>query len=168
MNIIKGRKAALPLSSLSCGFSLVELLAALCICGVLAGSAGLALHAGLPWKNPESTAARQAEAVQRWLDASLERGLLEQRSFSLRLPATPSRKLFLTWQGEAFTQSEVYDSRGECEFAVRGGSPVAVAYSPSYHTVSPGFTLNVFPTGKRTPLRQVVVSPYARVRVGLP
>ena len=168
MNTITGRKAALPLSSLSCGFSLVELLAALCISGVLAGSAGLALQAGLPWKNPESAAVRQAEAVQRWLDASLERGLLEQRSFSLRLPATPSQKLSLTWQGEAFTQSEVYDSRGECDFAVRGGSPVAVAYSPSYHTVSPAFTLSVFPTGKRAPLRQVVVSAYARVRVGLP
>jgi len=168
MKAIPGRKAALPLSSLSCGFSLVELLAALCICVVLAGSVGLALQGGLPWKNPDSAAVRQAEAVQRWLDASLERGLLEQRSFSFRLPATPSQKLFLTWQGEPFTQSEVYDSLGECEFAVRGGSPVAVAYSPSYHTVSPAFTLNVFPAGKRTPIRQVVVSAYARVRVGLP
>jgi len=158
----------LPPSSLSFGFSLVELLAALCICGVLTGSTGLALQGGLPWNSPESAAVRHAEAVRRWLDASLEKGLLEQRSFSLRLPATPSQKLFLTWQGEAFSQSEVYDSRGECEFAVRGGSPVAIAYSPSYHTVSPGFTLSVFPAGKRTPIRQVVVSAYARVRVGLP
>ena len=138
------------------------------ICGILAGAASLALGSALPWKDPEAAAVHHAEAVRRWLDSELEKGLLEQEAFSLKLPGTPSGKIILTWQGDDFTESETYDSRGECDFALKGGNPATVIYNPSYHSVSPAFTLNILPRGKRVPVRQVVMSAYARVRVALP
>ncbi|GEM_PF-1326442 len=163
-----GRGAAWPLPSLRCGFSLVETLVVVAICGVLGGFLAITLGNKLPWNDPKEVAIRQAEAVQRWLDAELEKGLLEQKAFTLKLPGTPSKKLFLTWEGHSFTESETYDSRAECDFAVQGGHPATIIYNPSYHSVSPAFTLNVLPPGDRYPVRRVIVSPYARVRLSLP
>jgi hypothetical protein len=136
--------------------------------GILAGVVGVSAAALVQWDRSQGAVIRQAEAVQRWLDVALEKGLLQQRLFILKLPASPSEKIVLVWQGQAFTQSEVYDSRGECDFAVAGGKAVTAIYNPSYHSVSPGFTLRVLPPGERTPVRSVIVSPYARVRISLP
>ncbi len=158
----------MPLPSLYRGFSLVEILVVASICAIMAGTCALALGHGFPWNDPETAAIRQAEAVQRWLDAELEKGLLEQKAFTLTLPGTPSGKLFLTWEGHDFTESETYDSRAECGFAVQGGRSMTVVYNPSYHSVSPAFTLNVLPPGERRPVRQVVMSAFARARVSLP
>jgi prepilin-type N-terminal cleavage/methylation domain-containing protein len=165
---INWREAGFPLPSSHCGFNLVELLLVLGICGILAGAAALSFSRDWPWTDPETAAAREAEAVQRWLDSRLEEGLLEQKAFTLNLPATPSEKIFLTWQGHGALDRDVYDAHGMCDFCVKGGTLSTVAYNPSYHSVSPGFTLYVLPCGSRRPARQIVVSPYARVRLALP
>jgi len=168
MGFSPGRGAACPLPSLRGGFSLVEILVVLGICGILGGFIALSMGNNLPWNDPEATAVRHAEAVQRWLEAELEEGLLEQKAFTLKLPGTPSKMLSLTWEGHDFSESETYDSMAECDFAVKGGNPMTVIYNPSYHSISPAFTLNVLPPGRRVPVRQVVVSAYARVRLSLP
>lgn len=162
------REAGRPLPSACCGFTLVETLV---VCGILATLAGLAVLSAtgpFPWARPEEAAVHQAEAAGRWLESAFEKGLLEQAAFSLKLPGTPSGKLVLTWQGQGFTESEIYDSRRECDFVVKGGNSATVAYNPSYHSVSPAFTLNVLPAGGRVPVRQVIVSAYARIRVKVP
>jgi len=168
MGFSPGRGAACPLPSLRGGFSLVEILVVVGICGILGGFIALSMGNNLPWNDPEATAVRHAEAVQRWLEAELEEGLLEQKAFTLKLPGTPSKMLSLTWEGHDFSESQTYDSMAECDFAVKGGNPMTVIYNPSYHSISPAFTLNVLPPGRRVPVRQVVVSAYARVRLSLP
>lgn len=136
--------------------------------GILAGAVGVSITALVQWERSEGAVVRQAEAVQRWLDVALEKGLLRQLSFTLKLPASPSGKLVLVWQGQDVTQSEIYDSMGKCDFAVAGGKAVTAVYNPCYHSVSPGFTLKILPPGKRAPVRSIIVSPYARVRISLP
>ncbi len=158
----------MPLPSASCGFSLFETLVVCAVMGILAAAVGVSLAALVQRDRSQGAVIREAEAVQRWLDVALEKGLLEQKSFTLKLPGSPSEKIVLVWQGQDFTRSETYDSRGRCDFAVAGGKAVTVVYNPSYHSVSPGFSLSVLPPGGRAPVRQVIVSPYARVRINLP
>ncbi len=153
------RKRSAPRSA----FTIVEVLAALLIAGILFGGLTLSLKSLFSAGATPESVRQEAERAAGWLQRVFHKALLSRRGFTIRVLSLKAQpRMVVHWVSPV--EDEVYDGKGRAFFLNHSASPVYCSYSPKWNTLTPALTVRVVRSEKSySALRYIVVSPYGRV-----
>jgi len=143
--------------SRSLGYTLIEMLTAMLIAGVLA-SVFTVFYRGLP--APNQSPEKEAQKLSRWLTNLVTISNRSGRPFSLNCPGNATRGFIeATWQSPL--KKDTYTSAYGCKFNRYTGNNVDSLYVPQWSAMVPTITIKV---SRERAEHYVIVSQHGRVR----
>jgi len=149
-------------------FSLVELLLCIAMWSVLAGILLLSLDVGILTVKSEgsvvrpSVALRESKNIYRWLQRVIIKACMERRAFQVKYYSGYRDFIRIQWFDPL--ETETYRTEGRCWVAFESSNNLFYSYNPSWHTMTPAFTLKIS-NGQKSGqvVSRISVSPYCLV-----
>jgi len=145
------------------GYSLAEVLAVLAVVTVISAMFLPAAGGLLSSRTGTSEAARmEARMVKRWLDRTLQQACLHHRVLNFKYLSVYQDKIMIL----RFNPSEYdyYRTGGRCLIRYMSTATMDRCYSPTWHTMTPAFTLSFHVPGRsKQKVAEIAVSGYCSV-----
>jgi len=128
-------------------FCLLELLLCVAMWSILAGIVFITFDEGLLGIKSEtqmvkpSVALREARNIQRWLQRNIIKACMKRRAFQVKYYSGYRDYIRIQWFDPI--ETETYRTEGRCWVAFESSKNFFYSYNPSWHTMTPAFTLKI-------------------------
>ena len=122
------------------------------------------IMAGLLSQRAGSEPAARAEArkLTRHLERTLMRALLHRRAFDVQYLSGFRKEFLVHWYNPS--EYERYQTNDRCLVYFKSTAAQSKCYTPTWHTMTPAFTLYIYTPGKKK-VAEIAVSAYCSVRL---
>ena len=122
------------------------------------------IMAGLLSQRAGSEQAARAEArkLTRHLERTLMRALLHRRAFDVQYLSGFRKEFLVHWYNPS--EYERYQTNGRCLVYFKSTAAQSKCYTPTWHTMTPAFTLYIYTPGKKK-VAEIAVTGYCSVRL---
>ena len=110
----------------------------------------------------EAAARREARNLTRHIERDLMRACLRRRAFDVKYLSGFKKEFLILWYNPS--EYERYQTGDRCLVYFKSTVAQSKCYTPTWHTMTPAFTLYVYTPGKKK-VAEIAVSAYCSVRL---
>jgi len=145
------------------GFSLIETVVVLSLVAALS-LAFTPIVMGLISERAGSEAAARCEArnLTRHIERVLMKACLHRRAFDVKYLSGFKKEFLILWYNPS--EYERYQTGGRCLVYFKSTVAQSKCYTPTWHTMTPAFTLYIYTPGKKK-VAEIAVSAYCSVKL---